>query len=31
MILNDIKSFNVILVTNSTSVAYKDYDIEHQK
>ena len=31
MILNDIKSFNVILVTNSTSVAYKDYDIERQK
>jgi hypothetical protein len=31
MILNDIKSFDVILVTNSTSVAYKDYDIERQK
>ena len=31
MILNDIKSFNIILVTNITSVAYKDYDIERQK
>ena len=27
----DIKSFNIILVTNSCSVVYRDNDIEPQK
>ena len=31
MILNDSKSFNIILVTNRTPVGYKGNDVKPQK